>query len=98
MSDNQFIVNPEHRNIGPLNAHEKHTMRPALYTYGVGALVFLAGILLSSMAPDLFRSLGGWVTVVALVAVAVLVGSFSIIRRMNRRSAMPDESSGPDRD
>jgi hypothetical protein len=94
MSDDQFIVNPEHRNIGPLNEHEKHTMRPLLYTYGVGALVFLAGILLSNLAPELFSSLGGWVTTIVIVAVAVLAGSYTIVRRMNKRSSLPDDSSG----
>ncbi|MEU4361369.1 hypothetical protein [Promicromonospora sp. NPDC023987] len=91
MSDG-FDVNPEHRNIGPLNEHEKHTVRPALITYCVGALVFLAAVLLSNLAPELFSSLGGWVTAIIIVAIAALVGTYTMVQRMNRRSSMPDET------
>lgn len=91
MSDG-LNVNPEHRNIGPLNEHEKHTMRPAVITYGVGALVFLAAVLLSNLAPELFSSLGGWVTTIIIVAIAALAGSYTMVQRMNRRSSMPDET------
>lgn len=97
MSDD-FMVNPEHRNIGPLNEHEKHTIRPALFTYGVGALVFLTGTILSSQAPGLFSALGGWVTVIVIAAVAVIAGSYTIVRRMNQRSSMPDEPLDSPRD
>lgn len=91
MSD---FVNPEHRNIGPLNEHEKHTIRPALYTYAAGALIFVAAIVLSNAAPGFFSAVGGWVTTIILVAVAVLVGSYTMISRMNRRSSLPDDTPG----
>lgn len=73
-------------------------MRPAFVAFGVAAVVGFGGGALNGAAPDLFKSLGGWVTVVVILVVACLVGSFMSIRRMRIRSAMPDDSSESSRD
>lgn len=83
------------QNIGPLSKSEQHTMRPVRNAIIVGALLIGAGFLLNNLSPDLFGSLGGWVTVIVLVAVSAVAGTFVTVRRMARRSAMPDEHSEP---
>jgi drug/metabolite transporter (DMT)-like permease len=70
------------------------TTRPAAYIFGAAALVVVAAAFLSGFTPDLFASLGGWATVVVIVVVAIAVGSFSMLRRMRRLNAMPDEPQG----
>lgn len=86
------------RDIGPLSKTEQHTMRPVRNAIFVNALLIVAGFLLNNLSPDLFSSLGGWVTVIVLVIVSAIAGTFVTVRRMARRSAMPDEFSEPPQD
>lgn len=89
MSDDRFIINPEHRDIGPLDDRTRRTLRPAMVAFGVAALAVLAGALLGALAPEAFAAVGGWVTVVVVVVVAVVVGSLAIVRRMNAGASRP---------
>lgn len=77
--------------VGPLSRTEQHTMRPVRNAIIVNALLIVAGFLLDYLSPGLFSSVGGWVTVIILVVVSAVVGTFVAVRRMARRSAMPDE-------
>jgi hypothetical protein len=86
------------QNIGPLSKSAQHTMRPLRNAIFVGAALIVAGFLLNNLSPDLFRSLGGWVTLIVLLAVSAITGTFVTVRRMARRSAMPDEFSEPPQD
>lgn len=70
------------------------TTRPAAYLFVAAALVLVAAAFVSGLAPDLFASVGGWATVAVIVVLAVVVGSVSMLRRMRRLNAMPDEPQG----
>lgn len=92
-----FIVNQEHRDIGPLDERAKSTLRPVLVAFVVTLVLAGAGVLLSILAPDVFAAVGGWVTVVVLVFLTVVATSVTMLRRMQRLAAAPDESEGTGR-
>lgn len=86
------------RNIGPLSESAQHSIRPVRNAIFIGALLIGAGFLLDNVAPDLFSSVGGWVTVIVAIAVTAIVGTTISTRRTARRNAMPDEFSEPPQD
>ena len=81
--------------VGPLSEEAQHSMRPVRNAIFLGALLIGAGFLLDNLSPDLFRSLGGWVTVIVLLATTAVTGTFISVRRTRRLNAMPDERFEP---
>lgn len=80
------------QNLGPLNESAQHSIRPMRNAIFIGALLIGAGFLLDNLWPDLFSSVGGWVTVIVCLAVTAIGGTVVSVRRTARRNAMPDEA------
>lgn len=58
----------------------------------VGFVLIVAGGLTARFAPDLFASLGGWVTVAVVAVLMVVLGSLSFVRGMRRNADTSDDT------
>jgi hypothetical protein len=76
------------------DAEVNRTARPSMYAFGAAAVICVLGVLLNIAAPDLFVSFGGWLTVIGLLLVISVWAGLSMVRRMNKNAARPDDQSG----
>ncbi|MCA5895075.1 hypothetical protein LEP48_17230 [Isoptericola sp. NEAU-Y5] len=58
----------------------------------VGFVIIVAGGVTARFAPDLFASLGGWVTVGVVAVLMVVLGSLGFIRGMRRNADTSDDT------
>lgn len=67
--------------------------RPSMYAFGAAAVICVLALFTNVTSPDLFAALGGWFTVIGLLFVISVWAGLSMVRRMNERNTLPDESS-----
>jgi hypothetical protein len=86
MSDDHYVNHEYRPELENLDDNTKHTLRPAMVTFAVGAAIALASAILSAAAPTAFGAVGGWATSIVLIVVAIGVGSTLMVLRMNQHN------------